>query len=100
MINKNILPFIPEHGGVGASGGLAQLAHLALNMIGEGKVKYKEEWNSCADVFEQEGLKPITIKLREGLALINGTSVMTGIGINNLKEAQMLFNWSISLSDF
>lgn len=98
MINKNILPFIPEHGGVGASGDLIQLAHLALNMIGEGKVKYKMEWRSCAEVFEEEGLKPITIKLREGLALINGTSVMTGIGINNLKEAQSLFNWSISLS--
>jgi len=98
MINKNILPFIPEHGGVGASGDLIQLAHLALNMIGEGKVKYKKEWRSCTEVFEEEGLKPVTIKLREGLALINGTSVMTGIGINNLKEAQSLFNWSISLS--
>jgi histidine ammonia-lyase len=98
MINKNILPFIPEHGGVGASGDLVQLAHLALNMIGEGKVKYKGEWSSCADVFKLEGLKPINIKLREGLALINGTSVMTGIGINNLKEVQILFNWSIALS--
>lgn len=98
MLKKNILPFIPEHGGVGASGDLVQLAHLALNMIGEGKVKYKGEWSSCADVFELEGLKPIHISMREGLALINGTSVMTGIGINNLKEAQMLFNWSVSLS--
>ena len=98
MINKNILPFIPEHGGVGASGDLVQLAHLALNMIGEGKVKYLGEWRSCAEVFGKEGLKPISITLREGLALINGTSVMTGMGINNLKEAQMLFNWSISLS--
>ena len=98
MINKNILPFIPEHGGVGASGDLVQLAHLALNMIGEGKVKYNGEWNSCSDVFELAGLKPINIKLREGLALINGTYVMTGIGINNLKESKILFNWSISLS--
>jgi len=98
MINRNILPFIPEHGGVGASGDLVQLAHLALNMIGEGKVKYKGEWLPCAEVFKQEGLKPIQIKLREGLALINGTSVMTGIGINNLKEAQMLLNWSVILS--
>ena len=98
MINLNILPFIPEHGGVGASGDLVQLAHLALNMIGEGKVKYKGEWVSCALVFELEGLKPVQITLREGLALINGTSVMTGIGINNLNEAQRLFNWSLTLS--
>lgn len=98
MINKNILPFIPEHGSVGASGDLVQLAHLALNMIGEGKVKYKGEWTPCADVFEKEGLQSIRIELREGLALINGTSAMTGIGINNLKEAQSLFNWSIILS--
>lgn len=98
MINKNILPFIPEHGSVCASGDLVQLAHLALNMIGEGKVKYQGEWNSCADVLEKEGLKPIRIELREGLALINGTSVMTGMGINNLKEAQSLFDWSITLS--
>lgn len=98
MINKNILPFIPEHGGVGASGDLIQLAHLALNMIGEGKVKYKGEWSPCAEVFAKEGLKPIRIKMREGLALINGTSVMTGIGINNLKEAQMLYKWSVTLS--
>ena len=98
MINKNILPFIPEHGSVGASGDLVQLAHLALNMIGEGKVKHEGKWSSCADVLKKEGLEPIRIELREGLALINGTSVMTGIGINNLKEAQSLFDWSITLS--
>jgi len=98
MINKNILPFIPEHGSVGASGDLVQLAHLALNMIGEGQVKYEGEWCTCAKVFEKEGLKPIQIKLREGLALINGTSAMTGIGINNLNEAKSLFNWSLTLS--
>jgi histidine ammonia-lyase len=98
MINKNILPFIPEHGGVGASGDLVQLAHLALNMIGEGKVKYKGEWLSCNTVYEKEGLQPISIKMREGLAIINGTSVMTGIGINNLIEAQALLNWSVILS--
>ncbi|MGZ2369700.1 HAL/PAL/TAL family ammonia-lyase [Ancylomarina sp. YFZ004] len=98
MIKKNILPFIPEHGSVGASGDLVQLAHLALNMIGEGKVKYKGEWCPTVDIFEKEGLNPMHIKLREGLAMINGTSVMTGMGINNLKEAQSLFNWSLSLS--
>lgn len=98
MIKKNILPFIPEHGGVGASGDLVQLAHMALNLIGEGKVKYQGEWCSTAEVFNKEGLKPVEIKLREGLAIINGTSVMTGMGINNLNEAQNIFNWSLSLS--
>jgi len=98
LINKNILPFIPEHGSVGASGDLVQLAHLALNMIGEGKVKYNGEWTKTCEVFEKENIEPINIELREGLAMINGTSVMVGLGINNLNEAQQLFNWSLSLS--
>ncbi|BAX82433.1 HAL/PAL/TAL family ammonia-lyase [Labilibaculum antarcticum] len=98
MIKKNILPFIPEHGGVGASGDLVQLAHLGLNLIGEGKVKYQGEWCSTEEVFKKEELQTIQIKLREGLAIINGTSVMTGMGINNLQEAKNLFNWSLSLS--
>lgn len=98
MINRNILPFIPEHGSVGASGDLVQLAHLALNMIGEGKVKYKGKWKPTAEVFEKENIEPIKIKLREGLAMINGTSVMVSLGLNNLHQAEQLFNWSLSLS--
>ncbi|MVZ64597.1 aromatic amino acid lyase [Sphingobacterium sp. DK4209] len=100
LINKDITPLIFAHGGVGASGDLVQLAHLALVLIGEGEVFYQSERRPTKDVFEQLGLKPIEIKLREGLALINGTSVMTGIGIVNTYRAQKLLDWSIKASCF
>src|SRR5690606_1242255 len=79
LINKNITPVIYEHGGVGASGDLIQLAHLALVLIGEGEVFYNGNRRKTAEVFKEENISPIKIELREGLALINGTSAMTGI---------------------
>ncbi|MCX2678323.1 aromatic amino acid ammonia-lyase [Galbibacter sp. EGI 63066] len=98
LINRDITPLIYEHGGVGASGDLVQLAHLALVLIGEGEVFYKGERKSTAEVFEKEGLQPIEVVLREGLALMNGTSVMTGIGIINSIYARRLLDWSINCS--
>ena len=98
LLNEKIYPFIPEHGGVGASGDLVQLSHLALVLIGEGEVSYKGKICNTQDIFEQKGLKPITIKLREGLSLINGTSVMTGIGLINVIKAKQLLYWSLSAS--
>ena len=91
MINHGICPFIPKHGGVGASGDLVQLAHLALTMIGEGKVSYKGEIRSSAEVFKEVGLEPIVVRTREGLSLINGTSVMTGIGAIIVLKAGRLY---------
>ncbi len=98
FINKDFNPFIPEHGSVGASGDLVQLAHLALNLIGEGEIFYKGELYDAKEVFKKEGLKPISMHMREGLALCNGTSVMTGIGIVNLLYAKNLVNWAIVAS--
>ena len=98
LINHDITPLIFEHGGVGASGDLVQLAHLALVLIGEGEVFYKGERKSTISVFEKLHIKPIQIKLREGLALINGTSVMTGIGIVNIIHARRLLEWSVCCS--
>jgi len=83
LINKDITPLIFSHGGVGASGDLVQLAHLALVLIGEGEVFYKGKRLPTETVFAKENLAPIKVELREGLALMNGTSVMTGIGIVN-----------------
>ncbi|MGN0022018.1 MAG: histidine ammonia-lyase [Sphingobacterium hotanense] len=100
LINRDITPLIFAHGGVGASGDLVQLAHLALVLIGEGEVFYKGERRETKAVFQELGLTPIEIKLREGLALINGTSVMTGIGIVNTYKAQKLIDWSIKASCF
>lgn len=98
FINRDILPVVYQHGGVGASGDLVQLAHIALSLIGEGTVIYKGEERDTASVLEAENLRPIGIHLREGLSLINGTSVMTGIGIVNIIYAQRLLNWSILCS--
>ncbi|WP_300565754.1 aromatic amino acid ammonia-lyase [Flavobacterium sp.] len=98
FINKDITPLIFEHGGVGASGDLVQLAHLALTLIGEGEVFYKGERRATKEVFEIENLQPIQVEIREGLALMNGTSVMTGIGIVNVHNAEKLLNWSIKFS--
>jgi len=98
IINNRILPYIPEHGGVGASGDLVQLAHLALVLIGEGKAKYKGEWLNTSEIFKSLNITPLVPRIREGLALINGTSVMTGIGIVNIMHAINLLNWSVLAS--
>jgi histidine ammonia-lyase len=98
LINRDICPLIFEHGGVGASGDLVQLAHLALVLIGEGEVFYKGERKSTQEVFATEGLTPINVELREGLALMNGTSVMTGIGIVNTVNAKKLLDHSLKFS--
>ena len=98
LINRDVTPLIFEHGGVGASGDLVQLAHLALVLIGEGEVFYKGERKSTKEVFETEGLEPIKVEIREGLALMNGTSVMSGIGIVNAYKANQLTDISIKLS--
>ncbi len=95
FINRGIYPLIPEHGSVGASGDLVQLAHIALTLIGEGEVHYKGEWRATTDVLKEENLKPFTLRLREGLALTNGTSVMTGIGLVNSIYAKRLLNWAV-----
>lgn len=98
LINRDITPLIFAHGGVGASGDLVQLAHLALILIGEGEVFYKGERKSTQEVFEMEGLQPIDVKIREGLALMNGTSVMTGIGIVNVLLTDKLVDFSLKAS--
>ena len=98
FLNYNITPTIPEHGGVGASGDLVQLSHLALNLIGEGEVYFEGKKQDAADVFKATGLKAIDIHIREGLSLINGTSVMSGIGIVNILDANNLIMWSVFAS--
>ena len=98
FINSDIIPFVPEHGGVGASGDLVQLAHIALNLIGKGEVFYKGKLSDTARVLQQNNLQPIEIHIREGLALMNGTSVMTGISIVNTIRANRLLNWSMIAS--
>ncbi len=100
FINLGIYPIVPQHGSVGASGDLVQLAHIALTLIGEGEVNYKGKRREAKDVLEELGISPLQIHIREGLAVSNGTSVMTGIGLVNLIYAKKLFDWSVIASVF
>ncbi len=94
FLNNGIYPLIPEHGGVGASGDLVQMAHIGLTLIGEGEVFYKGELRETRGVLTECGLKPLEIYIREGLAIANGTSVMTGIAAVNIHYSQKLIYWA------
>ena len=95
FINNDIFPFIPEHGSVGSSGDLVQLAHMALTLIGEGEVNHDGKFQPSGEVLKKLGLKPMGIHVREGLSVTNGTSFMTGIGLVNLFDAQKLLQWAV-----
>jgi histidine ammonia-lyase len=95
MINRDILPVIYTHGGVGASGDLVQLAHMALAIIGEGQVTYKGAITPAKEALRAEGLTPFAIRMREGLAMMNGTSCMTGIGLINIYHARQLLDTAV-----
>jgi histidine ammonia-lyase len=88
MLNAGIHPVIPEKGSLGASGDLAPLAHMALPIIGEGVAEYQGQVISGVEAFERAGLKPIKLAAKEGLALTNGTSVMTALGVLQTLRAE------------
>ncbi len=90
MLNKGVHPVIPEKGSLGASGDLAPLSHIVLVMIGEGKAEYNGRILTGADAMKEAGIKPVVLAAKEGLALINGTQIMTAIGVNVLWEALIL----------
>lgn len=98
LINADAYPAIYTHGGVGASGDLVQLAHLALGLIGEGDFWFKGEVVPATKVYETLKLKPLEIHIREGLGLLNGTSSMTGIGAINVLNARKLMTGQILFS--
>src|SRR3989344_1761588 len=90
FLNKDINPLIPEKGSVGASGDLAPLAHLALCLIGEGEVKLENKFIPTSFALFQLGLKPVELGPKDGLALINGTAVMTALAAIAIQEAHTL----------
>jgi histidine ammonia-lyase len=90
LLNRGIHPVIPEQGSVGASGDLAPLAHLALVLIGEGEAEHRGERLPGAEALRRAGVHPISLKAKEGLALINGTCGLTGIGALALLRAERL----------
>lgn len=98
FINHEIFPQIFTHGGVGASGDLVQLAHVALCLIGEGEVLYQGKMMATKTALSKAGLKPLPIFIREGLSLMNGTSCMTGIGMINTILAYRAAKWQLMMS--
>lgn len=98
FLNHNIIPVVPEHGSVGASGDLVQLSHIALTLIGEGEVFYDGAIIETSKAMHMCGITPLKMYIREGLALTNGTAVMTGIGLVNLIQSRKLLKWSVLAS--
>jgi histidine ammonia-lyase len=90
MINKGVHPLIPEQGSVGASGDLAPLAHLTSVLMGEGEAIFKGKVVPGKKAMESAGIPILTLKAKEGLALINGTQVMTAVGLLALLRAERL----------
>lgn len=95
FINYRILPVVPEHGAVGTSGDLVQLAHIVLALIGEGEVFYQGKRQPAAPLLRRLKISPYKLKVKEGLALINGTAVMTGVMAVLVQRAEMVLNLSL-----
>lgn len=90
MLNHGVHPVIPEKGSVGSSGDLCPLAHMVLPMIGEGEAEYQGQVLSGREAMEAAGIPVITLKAKEGLALINGTCAMLGVASLAIYDAQIL----------
>lgn len=92
-LNKNVLPEIPSEGSVGASGDLVPLAHMAGLLVGSGYARLNGERLPSAEALKRVGLAPVVLQCKEGLALVNGTSVMTGLAALATHEADRLLRW-------
>jgi histidine ammonia-lyase len=92
LLDRDVLPVVPEQGSVGASGDLAPLAHLALLLIGLGTAHMGQERLSAAEALHRVGLQPLTLEAKEGLALINGTQMMTALGVLAADAARHLLD--------
>ena len=90
MLNAGIHPIVPEKGSVGSSGDLAPLSCIALGLIGEGMVEYKGNIIPAAEAMKDAGITPVELAAKEGLALNNGTQMMTAVGLNTLWDAAKL----------
>ena len=93
FLNKGLSPAVPSQG----SGDLAPLAHVALALMGEGEVFYKNQKMKTAEALKSAGVEPLTLQAKEGLSLINGCQVMTAVGLLNSYEARRL-NWLTDLA--
>jgi histidine ammonia-lyase len=103
LLNQQIHPIIPSQGSVGASGDLCPLSHMALALIGEGEVMVETQENgvwastqiSAVNALKMKGLEPVILQYKEGIALNNGTSVMTALGVLGVYESKRVLNLAI-----
>jgi histidine ammonia-lyase len=90
FLNEGIHPIIPSKGSVGASGDLSPLSHMALAFMGEGTVEHRGKLKSASDVIKEIGLKPLSVSMKEGLALNNGTQMSTAVAALTVHDAERL----------
>ncbi|MBA3634511.1 MAG: histidine ammonia-lyase [Acidobacteria bacterium] len=90
FLNRGVHPIIPEKGSLGASGDLAPLAHMSLPLIGEGEAEFEGEILNAEKALRKANLEPIKLAAKEGLALTNGTTVMTAVGLLETWKAKYL----------
>lgn len=98
LINHNIIPVIPSEGSVGASGDLTPLSYVAACLCGERQVYYQGEIMPTADAFAKVGIEPITLRPKEGLAIMNGTAVMTALAVEAYQRADYLATLSCRIT--
>lgn len=94
-LNCGLTPIIPSRGSVGASGDLAPLAHLAQGLIGEGPMHFGGRIMTAKEAHEAAGVAPIRLAEKEGLALINGTHLMTALGVLAVQDANHLLHAAV-----
>ncbi len=95
-LEHDIVPVVPQMGTVGASGDLTPLAHMALAWLGENDVKWKGQRMPAGEALAACGLQPLKLSYKEGLALVNGTSAMTGVAVRNSVLARHAIEWALS----
>jgi histidine ammonia-lyase len=98
MINRGIAPVVPCYGSVGASGDLAPLAHVSLALVGEGEVSVRGRRTSARDALAQAGLEPLRLRPKEGLALVNGTQLMSAFAAREALRARRLLKTAMAAS--
>ena len=95
MLNRGVHPEIPEKGSLGASGDLAPLAHMALVLIGEGQARFRGERLAGDEAMSRAGINPVGLEAKEGVALVNGTSLMAGLGALQSWDALRLLHHAV-----
>jgi histidine ammonia-lyase len=101
FLKRRVHPVVPARGSVGASGDLAPLAYVALVLIGEGEVFYRGQRVEASAALKSAGIKPLSLEAKVGLALVNGTQAMAGVGAIALDRAirvVRLFDLAVAMS--